>query len=414
MNTENNNNKIPVASGPVNSPNVPNYGSNQTSVVGQMSPNSVPVVPNVGLGQQPVFNGIPSQQSGVVSSNGMKPVSQQNLGNIPGGQTVSNGGPTVPNVVSGQQPVFNGIPSQQGSVASSNDMRTSSQQNLGNIPGGQASGAVNNIASSAVALDSQLSSNEVISSAPIPPKVAENATEELSIENPNGTHEVVEILSSSFDQKNKVNLLTPQQKEALTKKREEAFKEKESYQPKPVSKFMRVISALVFVLLFTIVFFLPNINSYIAEIRNPNKSVDNALITTGTLKCSLDKVDDKYNLSYSYDFDFTDSKLDQLTYVQATVGDELVDYNELHQRLDSCNNLKSMTKGLAGIKIACSLSSGVLTEEQIINYKTINHEQVTTAYVEAGGLFPEFESDTSIDMIERNMKAAGYTCERVK
>ena len=34
------------------------------------------------------------------------------------------------------------------------------------------------------------------------------------------------------------------------------------------------------------------------------------------------------------------------------------------------------------------------------------------AYAEAGGELVEFENEENIDIIEKNMKASGYTCER--
>lgn len=377
MNTENkNNNQVPVTGNTVVNNNFPNTGGGQP-VAYQAYPSTVPEQKTV----------------------------------VPG--TVGGSSQAIPNTL--QQPVIGVAPVRQTVVSPTNVIEGNGQQNVQSSPVGQGAFVVSNPTSSptTVVLGTQQQGSGEVPAAPVPPKAIDN-TEVLNNENPNGQHEVVEILSSSFEQKNKVNLLTPEQKEALTKKREEALKEKESYQPKPVSKFKRVMSVMVFVMLFGIVFFLPEISSYLAEVREPSEGVDNTPITTGTLKCSLDKVDDKYNLSYSYDFDFTDSKLDRLNYVQATSGDELVDYDDLNQKLTSCDHLKTVTAGLAGIKITCSLSSGVLTEEQTFNYNVLNHEQVSATYIEAGGLFPEFESNTDIDMIEKNMKAAGYTCERVK
>lgn len=227
-------------------------------------------------------------------------------------------------------------------------------------------------------------------------------------------HDATKILSSSFDTKNKVNLLTPQQKDELNKKREEALREKESYQPEPVSKLKKIMAALFIVILLLIVLFLPEINGFILKVMNPEKKeVDNVPIITGTLRCTNDRVDEKYNISYNYDFDFTDSKLKALTYVESTTGDALVDADDLNMRLEKCNMLKTMTSGINGVKVVCSLSSGTLTREQFFDYNSLDVNSVTTAYVEAGGEYPgEFQKDSDIDAIEKNMKAAGYACER--
>lgn len=235
-----------------------------------------------------------------------------------------------------------------------------------------------------------------------------------SLKDSDNVHDVTKVLSSSFDTKNKVNLLTPQQKDELNRKREEALREKENYQPEPVSKFKKFMAALFIVILLLIVLFLPEINGFVLTVMNPEKKeVDNVPIITGTLRCANDRVDEKYNISYNYDFDFTDSKLKTLTYVESTTGDALVDADDLNTRLEKCNMLKTMTSGVNGIKVVCSLSSGTLTREQFFDYNSLDVNSATTAYVEAGGEYPgEFQKDSDIDAIEKNMKAAGYTCER--
>lgn len=245
--------------------------------------------------------------------------------------------------------------------------------------------------------------------------IEDNASKDEKANDVDSEHEVIKILTSSFDDgKKKVNLLTPEHKEELRKKREEALKEKENYQPAPVSMLKRIMSIVFIIVLFLIVMFLPQINSYVLNIMNSkNNKADTTDITSGTLRCTLDRIDDKYNISYSYDFSFTDSKLKKLSYVEATVGDALVDADDLNTKLDNCNNLKSLTNSLAGIRVICSLSNGTLTREQIFSYEDIDVSTVSSAYVEAGGEYPgEFQNDSNIDTIEKNMKTAGYSCER--
>lgn len=245
--------------------------------------------------------------------------------------------------------------------------------------------------------------------------IENNTSKEEKTSDIDSEHEVIKIISSSFDDgKKKVNLLTPEHKEELRKKREEALREKENYQPAPVSMPKRIMSIVFIIVLFLIVMFLPQINSYVLNIMNSkNNKADTTDITSGTLRCTHDRIDDKYNISYSYDFSFTDSKLKKLSYVEATVGDALVDADDLKTKLDNCNNLKSLTDSLAGIRVICSLSNGTLTREQIFNYEDIDVSTVSSAYVEAGGEYPgEFQNDSNIDTIEKNMKTAGYSCER--
>ena len=54
----------------------------------------------------------------------------------------------------------------------------------------------------------------------------------------------------------------------------------------------------------------------------------------------------------------------------------------------------------------------MVVETQTLNYNTLNVEKVTSAYIEAGGVYPEFKKGQDIDGIEKNMNASGYTCER--
>lgn len=228
-------------------------------------------------------------------------------------------------------------------------------------------------------------------------------------------NQVSELIAASIDSRNgKVNLLTPEQKAELMRKKEEARKERESYQAPPVGKFKRFFSVFIWVMLFAIVMFLPEINNVVVSLREGKKEEENVVITTGTLRCTSDSVSDKYNHSYTYEFDFTDSKLDKLTYVEATVGDALVDEEDLNAKLGKCSLLKNLTTGLVGINVSCSLYEGTFTKEQVIDFNSINYDLVTSAYSEAEGIYPEFEAGENIDKIEKNMKAANNTCERIK
>ena len=55
-----------------------------------------------------------------------------------------------------------------------------------------------------------------------------------------------------------------------------------------------------------------------------------------------------------------------------------------------------------------------LVETQIMNYALLDADKVTTAFVEAGGLYPEYVNNQNIDQIEKNMNAANYKCERLR
>lgn len=389
---------------------------NNSNGVGQTPVSNV--VPQVGVsvvvnnsnnvGQKPISNGVTQQvvANGVTNnSNGnsvLRPVGVHPASVTPNVNANNTFTPNSTSPVNGQSPASNltSRPLNNGSTLNTN---ANSTPVSASIP----------VQVPTVPLTQQFS--DIKTTAKPLGNIEDNASKEEKANDVDSEHEVIKILSSSFDDgKKKVNLLTPEHKEELRKKREEALKEKENYQPAPVSMPKRIMSIVFIIVLFLIVMFLPQINSYVLNIMNSkNNNADTTDITSGTLRCTHDRIDDKYNISYSYDFSFTDSKLKKLSYVEATVGDALVDADDLKTKLDNCNNLKSLTNSLAGIRVICSLSNGTLTREQIFSYEDIDVSTVSSAYVEAGGEYPgEFQNNSNIDTIEKNMKAAGYSCER--
>lgn len=398
---------------------VNNVVNNSSSV--RQAPISNSVMPQMGasgvvnnsnnVGQKPISNGIAQQAvtSGVTNNSNansvLRPVGVHPASvtpNVSANNTFTPNSINSTSPINGQKPVSNltSRPLNNGSTLNTNANSTPvSAPTPVQVP--------------TVPLTQQFS--DIKATAKPLGNIENNTSKEEKKNDIDSEHEVIKILSSSFDDgKKKVNLLTPEHKEELRKKREEALREKENYQPAPVSMPKRIMSIIFIIVLFLIVMFLPQINSYVLNIMNSkNNKVDTTNITSGTLRCTHDRIDDKYNISYSYDFSFTDSKLKKLSYVEATVGDALVDADDLKTKLDNCNNLKSLTDSLAGIRIICSLSNGTLTREQIFNYEDIDVSTVSSAYVEAGGEYPgEFQNDSNIDTIEKNMKTAGYSCER--
>ena len=82
--------------------------------------------------------------------------------------------------------------------------------------------------------------------------------------------------------------------------------------------------------------------------------------------------------------------------------------------MNKCRLLQDQVNSLDGIKVNCSQSDSVVVETQSFTYASINEDTVTSAYIEAGGVYPEFKNEQNIDTIEKNMNASGYTCERTE
>ncbi len=218
--------------------------------------------------------------------------------------------------------------------------------------------------------------------------------------------------------------LYKEQKEAARKKaeaqavvqknmsKEEKRKAKELRKANSNAKY--VMTIILFVGLFALVYFLPYISNYISAMKAEKEAEKAQIITTGNLECELKKYDKLFDYEYSSVFAFKDSKLTKLTYKETTKGDKSTDEVELNAMKNNCLLLKQEVSSQDGIVVRCSLSNGVNINEQVFNYDILDVEKVTTSYLEAGGMYPKYSYQEDIDKIEKEMKAAGYTCLRTK
>lgn len=165
-------------------------------------------------------------------------------------------------------------------------------------------------------------------------------------------------------------------------------------------------------LLIWMVAFLPEISSFVSNYFANKNQETVPEITTGTLTCTMNTNDDKYDYYYEAEFNFTDSKMYRLTFSATTKGDQHLDAVELSAMESSCNLLQQQTANLNGIDVSCSLSNGVYENIQKLDYEDLNEDEVTTAYLEAGGTYPNYKYGQNISEIEKEMKAGNYTCER--
>lgn len=187
-----------------------------------------------------------------------------------------------------------------------------------------------------------------------------------------------------------------------------------SVQSNPPSKLRYVMLCFLFVGLFILVYFLPDISSYVSILKTNKSASQQEIITTGSLKCTHSRSTDDFDLSYVLVFSFTDNQLESLSYTSQTRGDRNFDAVTLDEKNTNCKNLALVSKNLTGVSVTCDLSDGLMTEVQKFHYQDINEDEVTAAYVEAGGLYPEFRYQQNMDSIEKTMKAQGYSCERNK
>lgn len=183
---------------------------------------------------------------------------------------------------------------------------------------------------------------------------------------------------------------------------------------KPPSKAKVAAMLILFVLLVAFVIFLPEVSRFINTLKSGGFGKGEEVITTGTLKCTLEDTTTNFTIKYVSTFNFTESKLTNTKFSVTTSGDPSEDEAELDTLAEKCNNLTKHVKKLNGVSVLCDYSDGKLVETQIFDLEKVNMEEMTSAFIEAGGNSPEYTLGQDINVVEKNMNASGYTCVREK
>ena len=178
--------------------------------------------------------------------------------------------------------------------------------------------------------------------------------------------------------------------------------------------FKYVMTFVLFIILGGTIIFMPEISNYIAQVKYEKEYSVAPKIMSGVLKCELSRNSDKFDMNYVYKFNFDDNKFKKLSYTSETRGDANLDEAELEKLNNECLLLKEITESIDGIVVSCDYRTGSVTKSQALDYSKINVDDAYTAYSEAGGVYPDYNYLEDMDNIEKNMKAAGYTCERFK
>lgn len=178
-------------------------------------------------------------------------------------------------------------------------------------------------------------------------------------------------------------------------------------------KFQTIFLILLFVGLLAFIIYIDDITVYM-QTRKDRKNQVVEKITTGTLVCNSEKSTNDMDYSYSARFEFRDNKLKRLNYAMEIRGDVNLDDAKLTELNNECLLVRKYAGNLNGIDVNCSLENGLMKEKQSFTYDSIDREAAMSAFIEAGGIYPEYKKDQNVDEIEKEMNAAAYTCERIK
>lgn len=168
-----------------------------------------------------------------------------------------------------------------------------------------------------------------------------------------------------------------------------------------------VIFLIIFILLLLVIVFLPNIGELFSSIFPKSETpTDVAELENGSLTCTLEHEEDGISYFYTDTYDFENRKVENLQHVVSIQAG--TDF--LNQRNMECQTLKQVASNIRGISIDCNLSSGEMVETQFFNFSSLRDVDISTQFVEAGGVYPNVEYGDDVSDIEKNLTISGYEC----
>ena len=180
----------------------------------------------------------------------------------------------------------------------------------------------------------------------------------------------------------------------------------------PPSKGKLFFMFLFFALLIGFVMFLPNITEIIHKYQSGDNQNPVDKIVDGKLTCTLEKSDDNYDYNYTAVFTYSDYKLEKLSLTTITKGDISMDSTKLDELANKCSLLEKSVEDIDEVTIRCNYTDGELEEKQSFSLGSLDYKKLDSAFSEAGGTVPNYQYGDSIDSIEKDMNASGYTCNR--
>lgn len=180
---------------------------------------------------------------------------------------------------------------------------------------------------------------------------------------------------------------------------------------KPPSKFKVGLMLFFFVLILAFIIFLPEVTQYMSDLFDKKDKTVNE-ITTGKLVCKLDSTTANLDKNYVRTFQFTDNKIEKVTFETTTRGDITQDEATLNELNKQCTNIRDGLESLNGASIECDYQDGKLVETEKFDLVTYDYEQTSAAYTEAGADMLKFDNGEDVDKVKTSMLQAGFSCEK--
>lgn len=202
---------------------------------------------------------------------------------------------------------------------------------------------------------------------------------------------------------------TPVQNDAILENKK---MEKVEIEYTPPSGFKKFIMVFMFAALLGSIVFMPEINKFLDKLKEEKTpKVTEEEIMNGTLSCSYQTNNDKYDLIYSGIFNFSNRELQSLTYTLTTKGDKVQDSTSLQLLFDNCKSLSTdlETKDY-GVKVSCDISGGTVRIDESINYSNYDGTEAEKLFKKYDIDLADFEAKQNIGDIENELKQSNYIC----
>lgn len=180
----------------------------------------------------------------------------------------------------------------------------------------------------------------------------------------------------------------------------------------PPSGFKKFVMVFMFAAILGSIIFMPEINKFIDRLKETKEpEVKEEEVMNGTLSCSYQTNNDKYDLIYDGVFSFSNRELKSLSYTLTTKGDKVLDSTSLQMLYDSCKELSTeLDTNNVGVKVTCDLTGGTVSISESIDYSTFKESEASKLFKNHSIELADFEANQNIGDIENELKHSNYIC----